>query len=264
MAEATTMNEKQYSDSRKLAARARLNSEYTVAEVPWFPWVAQQLSLKSRDRVLDIGCGPGWFWSEAGKAVPPELQLTLADLSPGMVGEAVSRCRELPFHSVEGRQADAMDLPFADGSFDFVLAMHMIYHLSDPSVGIAEMHRTLAPGGYLAVTTNGRNNMRELYEMTTIFGSPPHDPVAAVFGLETAENLMRTQFGNVLVMRHPARMLITEPEDVFLALTSYPPGDEASDDKLKDFREVIDEAFRNANGVIEVEKESCILISRKD
>ncbi len=50
-----------------------------------------------------------------------------------MVDEAVARCSALPFGSVRGCQADAAALPFEDGAFDAVVAMHMLYHLPDPT-----------------------------------------------------------------------------------------------------------------------------------
>jgi ubiquinone/menaquinone biosynthesis C-methylase UbiE len=263
MSSLTADNAKQYSDSQKLAARARIKSKYTVAEIGWFPWVAKQLPLKPGNRVLDIGCGPGWFWAATANGLPEGLDLTLADLSPGMVQEAVERCQALPFGSVQGRQADASAIPFEDGSFDAVIAMHMLYHLSDPAKGIAEMYRVLRPGGFLAVTTNGIGNMRKMYELTTVFGSEPFDPAAAAFGYGTAERLMQSQFGNVTMSQHPASLRITEPEDVFLALTSYPPGDEASESQLADFRKAIADAFQEGNGVLEVAKETGLFLSRK-
>jgi ubiquinone/menaquinone biosynthesis C-methylase UbiE len=79
----------------------------------------------------------------------------------------------LPFGSVQGQQTDASALPFEEGSFDAVIAMHMLYHLPDPAKGIAETYRMLKPGGFLAVTTSGARNMRKMYELTTVFGSPP-------------------------------------------------------------------------------------------
>lgn len=259
----TSDNAKQYGDSRKLAARARLNREYTVAEIGWFPWVARQLPVKAGDHVLDVGCGPGWFWAAVAHELPERLHLTLSDLSPGMVTEAVERCRPLPFAAVTGREADAAALPFEDGSFDGVIAMHMLYHLAEPSQAIAEMHRVLKPGGSLAVTTNGAGNMREMFELTTVLGSPPIDPGGAAFGYDDAKRLLNAQFGNVTMTQHPARLRVTESEDVFLALTSYPPGDAAEEVQLTAFRKAIAAAFQAGGGVLDTEKETGLFISRK-
>lgn len=263
MSSITSDMAQQYSDSQKLAARARINSKYTIAEVGWFPWVANQLPIRSGDRVLDIGCGPGWFWAVTAGIWPEDLNLTLADFSPGMVQEALDRCRALPFGSVQGQEADASALPFKDGFFDAVIAMHMLYHLPDPAKGISEMYRVLKPGGFLAVTTNGAGNMRKMYELTAVFGSPPSDPAALAFDFDTAERLMRSQFSDVTMAQHPARLRITEPEDVFLALTSYPPGDGASEPQLAEFRNAIARAFKQGNGILEVEKEAGLFLSRK-
>ena len=120
----------------------------------------------------------------------------------------------------------------------------------------------MKPGGWLAVTTNGAGNMREIYALTTVFGSAPTEPVAAIFGYDAAERLMRAQFGNVTMAEHPARMRITDPEDVFLALTSYPPGDGADDAQLAAFRTAIDDAFRRSNGALDVRKETKLFYAR--
>ncbi len=181
-----------------------------------------------------------------------------------MVQEAFERCEALPFGGITGQQVDAATLPFADSSFDGVIAMHMFYHLPDPLKAIAEMHRVLKPGGFLAVTTNGAGNIRKLYELTTIFGSPPYDPAGAAFGYDTAERLMQSQFGNVRMTEHPARLRVTEPKDVYLALTSYPPGDEADEAQLTAFRKAIAEAVEAGGGVLETEKETGLFVSRRE
>ena len=253
----------QYGTSDKLAARARLHQNYTVAEIGWFEWVAPQLQLDDGDRVLDIGCGPGWFWAAAAPLLPDHIQLTLADQSPGMVSEALERCRSLRHWSVEGREADVMALPFADASFDCVLAMHMLYHAADQTRAIAELHRVLKPGGLLAVTTNGHDNLKELYALTTTLGSDPVDPAAVLFGLGDAGRLMRAQFGSVKQDVHPGRLHVTSPEDVFMALTSYPPGDRADQATLNAFRTRIDEAFRQGSGALDVTKQVGLFLSRK-
>ena len=253
----------QYSTSDKLAARARLHQNYTVAEVGWFEWVAPQLELADKNRVLDIGCGPGWFWAAAAPLLPDRIHLTLADQSPGMVAEALERCRSLRSWTIEGREANVMSLPFADTSFDCVTAMHMLYHAADQSKAIAEMHRVLKPGGLLAVTTNGRDNLKQLYALTTALGSDPVDPAAVLFGFDAADRLMRAQFGNVSHDVHPGSLHVTSPEDVFMALTSYPPGDGADTTTLAAFRVRIDEAFGKGGGALDVTKEVGLFLSRK-
>ena len=254
---------KQYGTSEKLAARGRLHRNYSTAEVPWFNWVVKSLDLAPKTRVLDIGCGPGWFWAAVANDLPNDLELTLADLSPGMVAEAMGRVSGLRSWSVRGAEADVAALPFADESFDAVFAMHMLYHAPDPAAGIAEIARVLRPGGIAAVTTNGPNNLKELYALTTAFGGKPKEPVADVFGFEAAERLLRAAFGNVTVNKHPGGMRVTEPEDVFLALTSYPPGDSASEVQLAAFRDAIDDAFARGGGELEIETEVGLFVSRK-
>lgn len=252
----------QYSDSSKLAARARLQ-QFGHAEVPWFTWVAQHVPVAAGGEVLDVGCGPAWFWPEASAVLPPDLNLVLFDQSAGMVAEALERCGTLPLGSVKGETGDAAALPFADASFDAVIAMHMLYHVAEQEKAMAEFRRVLKPGGSLVVTTNGIDNMRELYALTSVFGSAPHDPAAEAFGLDRAEALMQAAFGNVTMELHPATMRVTDPEVVYLALTSYPPGDNAPPDQRQAFRDGIAKAFAAGGSAIEVTKQLGALVSTK-
>ncbi len=256
--------QQQYSTSEKLAARARLHQNYTEAEQPWFPWIADRLAPAPGSHILDIGCGPGWFWASVAAQLPDDLDLTLADLSPGMVEEAVARVGAQPGWTVHGREADISALPFADAAFDAVVAMHMLYHVPDPAVGIAEMYRVLKPGGVALVTTNGAGNMREFYALTAAaFGTAPVEPVAALFGVDIAERLLMAQFGDARFERHPARLRVTSPLDVFLALTSFPPADSGSDEQLDLLREAIDAAFAAGNGVMTIKKDTGLVLCRK-
>lgn len=105
--------------------------------------------------------------------------------------------------------------------------------------------------------------MCEVYRLTTVFGSAPTDPAAEAFGHDAAEQVMRWQFENMAMSQYPASMRITEPEDAFLALTSYPPGEGADEPQLSRFRQAIADAFRQGGSALEVSKETGLFLSRK-
>ena len=83
------LREEQYADASNLSARALLHQRYSTSATPWFDWVQQRIELPADARVLDVGCGPGWLWDSG--PVPAGVELTVCDLSPGMVDEAVAR-----------------------------------------------------------------------------------------------------------------------------------------------------------------------------
>ena len=79
----------------------------------------------------------------------------MVDLSPRMVELARAR-------GVDAHVGDAAQLPFADGSFDCVVAAWVLFHLPDIDKGLDELSRVLAPGGRLVATTNAERHMEEL------------------------------------------------------------------------------------------------------
>lgn len=138
----------QYDDDTNLAARQALFDFLTDAT----PLVApmDDLSALSGQRVLDIGCGNGIFLNnarEGGAAVVG------ADVSLGMVRTAAG-------WGAPVANADAMTLPFADGSFETVLALWMLYHVPDIVGASREFRRVLRPGGLLVASTNSGQGSR--------------------------------------------------------------------------------------------------------
>lgn len=95
-------------------------------------------------RVLEIGVG-------TGKNMPfyqNDWQIMAIDLSPRMLEQAKRRA-EREHVAVDLRLGDAQALPFADASFDTVIATFVFCSVPDPVRGLQEAFRVLVPGGQL-------------------------------------------------------------------------------------------------------------------
>lgn len=100
-------------------------------------------------RSLEIGAGTGFFTLNLKQAgVLDEAHVT--DLSPGMVAAAKRNAAGLGF-TVEGRVADAEQLPYEDAEFDLVVGHAVIHHIPDVELAFREMLRVLRPGGRFVI-----------------------------------------------------------------------------------------------------------------
>jgi ubiquinone/menaquinone biosynthesis C-methylase UbiE len=135
----------QYRDASNLNVRMALHQRFGTAKVPWHRWVFDQFHLPPEARVLELGCGPGQLWVQNMDRVPADWAVTLSDFSLGMVEQARDNlaASDQPFTF---ERCDAQALPFADGSFDSVIANHMLYHIPDRQRVYAEVRRVLKPG----------------------------------------------------------------------------------------------------------------------
>ncbi len=158
------LKNEQYKDSSNLGARANLHELYSTATTPWHVWVFNHLGLQAGMTILECGCGPGWLWRSNVERIPPNCHITLTDLSDGMVAEAEAALA----HSTTDFQfesANIEELPYADNSFDVVVANHMLYHVPNLAQGLSEVRRVLKPNGRFFAATNGNNHMKELKQI---------------------------------------------------------------------------------------------------
>ena len=89
--------------------------------------------MNARERVLDVGCGPGALTAAAAER---GARVTGVDLAAGMVAEARRRHPDLTFI-----EADAEHLPFDDDAFDVALGAFLVNHTPDAPAAVAELKR---------------------------------------------------------------------------------------------------------------------------
>lgn len=260
----TYLRDEQYRDGSRLERRTNLHVRYGTATVPWFEWVAARIDLRAGQRVLEVGCGAGALWEQTAVPVPDAVELTLCDLSPGMVAAASARATACgAFAAVDGREADLQSLPFEDACFDRVIANHMLYHLPDPSLGVAELARVVRPGGAVIVATNGARHMRELHELESeVFGTSLVDATVDVFGADVGFGLLRRRFGDVRWVQYEDELRCSDPADVLEYACSSPPGEDATPAQRARLEAAIAERFAAGGGVMSIAKDvGCFVCS---
>lgn len=106
-------------------------------------------------RVLDVACGRGAILFPAAEAVGPSGAVTGVDLSAQMVDETGREITARALPNARVMQMDAEHLQFEDAHFDMVLCGFAIFFFPQLNRALAEIHRVLAPGGQVAVSTWG-------------------------------------------------------------------------------------------------------------
>jgi SAM-dependent methyltransferase len=183
---------RQYETEAGLAARKAVYREVTGPD-------ARELALEAvlhgtPSRVLEVGCGEGEL---AERLTATVGDVVAVDQSARMV--ELTRAR-----GVDARVADVQELPFADESFDAVLAAWMLYHVPDLDRGLSEVSRVLRPGGRLVATTNGAGHLAELLALGGL------ERWDLPFDAENGEEILGQHFSSV--ERQDAHGTVTFPD----------------------------------------------------
>ena len=109
--------------------------------------VRQALALQAGERVLDIGCGPGFQTTEMAEVVGPNGWAHGIDISASVLYAARHRSTGQPYSAwIDFTEADATDLPFADGTFDAAVVTQVYEYVPDVPRALSELNRVLRPG----------------------------------------------------------------------------------------------------------------------
>jgi SAM-dependent methyltransferase len=149
-------------------------------------WAVSLLDVRSHDRVLEIGFGPGLAIRELGR-LAAEGYVCGIDHSELMLRQATRRNAEgIRREVVDLRLASVDALPAFDPPFDKILTVNTMLFWREPDSRLRELRQLLRPGGLIGVAHQPR-------------GPGASDETAAAKGREIAAALTRTGFSDVRV-----------------------------------------------------------------
>lgn len=127
-----------------------------VLGLPRFPdevaRMAERLALAPGDVVLDVACGHGNFTVEIARRVGLQGLVVGLDIAGAMLARAARRVRDAGLANVVLLRADALALPFADGSLARVNCAGGLHQLPDLGRAVSELARVAAPGARVALS----------------------------------------------------------------------------------------------------------------
>ena len=165
----------------------QLYDEYFVPLIfdPYAIDLSARTAARRPGRVLEIAAGTGAVTRRLATDLPAESEIVATDLNPGMI----ARAREVgTARPVQWQTADAMQLPFADASFDAVVCQCGVMFFPDKAAAFAEAWRVLRPGGAFLFNAWDRIEENEFADVVTA-------TLATVFPADPPRFMARTPHG---------------------------------------------------------------------
>lgn len=131
---------------------------------PYAADLASRVAAAPATRVLEIAAGTGVVTRELAALLPADVTIVATDLNQPMLDHAarIGTCRP-----VEWRHADAMQLPFADRTFDVVVCQFGVMFFPDKVRAFVEARRVLSPGGVFLFNVWDRIEANEFADTVT-------------------------------------------------------------------------------------------------
>lgn len=252
------LRKEQYGHAGNLGARIRLHQEFTQADETWNQYVKRVLEIQEGETVFEMGSGSLYFWREMLPVLPQEFHALLSDLALGILSEGKAALGV--DQRVKAAVMDAQTIGAWGGSFDLVIANHMLYHVPDPQMAINEAARLLKPDGRMVAITNGAGHMRQLDELLQRFtgtGVKPHH-FHTPFTVENGRPRIEAAFADVEYIPYQSHLWVTEAA----VLVDYAASMDGSildrDQLIGDFQALI-----NRDGGVKIDKVSGAFVARK-
>ena len=250
---------KQYNTAEKLDTRISIHSKYSTNKQGFGNWIASHYQIREGASVLELGCGTGDMWAGKDEIIRRCSRFVLSDFSEGMLNRARETLRDCS--GIEYRTIDIQKIPFADHSFDVVIANMMLYHVPDLDQGLREAGRVLKEDGTFYCATFGENGMME-YIAGLFSAYHVRKEINRNFTLQNGEEKLRTVFGNVRRLLYEDALEVTDAEDLADYIQSLTGMSELQKLPRDTLVSVLEQNM--SEGVLRIPKEYGMFIARQD
>lgn len=125
------------------------------------PWINQLyshfLDIKSRKRIVDVGCGTGDFTRLLARLSNGKAKILGIDINSRSIPAAISDTRRAGLsRAVSFKVGDVFQIPIGDDYADLTCCRTLLMHLTDPLKAVKEMIRITKPGGSVVAVEGGR------------------------------------------------------------------------------------------------------------
>ena len=127
--------------------------------------LVNRLASRPLTRILEIAAGTGVVTRKLASVFPESVTIIATDLNQPMLDQAIALGTKRP---VEWRQADAMRLPFGDGTFDAVICQFGVMFFPDKPNAFSEARRVLKSGGVFMFSVWDRIEENEFADTVTM------------------------------------------------------------------------------------------------
>jgi DNA-binding transcriptional MerR regulator/precorrin-6B methylase 2 len=204
----------QYRDSSNLTKRISIHDKFSTNKIGWHKWVFDKIKLLPNMRVLEIGCGDGSLWARNIHSLPDGCNITLTDVSEGMIKDAKNNLKEFG-DKFQFEVLDANEINFEDESFDLVIANHVLFYIKNRDKVFSQIKRILKNNGYFYCSTVGETHMKELEQLIKGFNKELvmcENNMEEDFTLESGKNQLEKWFKEVKQYNYEDELIVTEVE----------------------------------------------------
>lgn len=246
----------QYENASNISARIRLHKDYSTNKKGWFPWIFETGILPEAEtnsdadstiEILELGCGEGSLWLENMARIPENVHITLSDISEGMIRDARRSLGDDSRFQFE--TFDCNNIPAQAGTYDIIIANHLLFYCDDISLVCKEVRRVLNPDGIFLCSTYGSGHMREITELVQKFDQRiilAAENLYDRFGLDNGKDILKEYFSQIETQLYDDEIVINQADPLIeYILSCHGNQNQYLLDRYHDFRQFVEKQVKN-------------------